>query len=95
MNFLEASTLAKSNPGSTLTPEANSELNLLTQKLKRVSKEDWQKIEAREQAERKKIIEQELNGRNTVKCQCAGMVENCHFCFGSGTYIVDGHGNKK
>ena len=37
-------------------------------------------------------IEKYRSERNKIDCSCMGEVENCHKCFGKGSYITDGFG---
>ena len=52
-----------------------------------IGKEELERIEKQE-------LEIRRNERHTIQCSCRGEVENCHFCYGRGTYVTDGFGNR-
>jgi predicted nuclease with TOPRIM domain len=93
---LAASLAAMSNKceQSTATVEKlrqeNSSLNAT---LAKVSPEELKRIHDVEQRAREAERERLTHLRRTMVCSCAGAVENCRRCFGSGKYEVDGYGN--
>lgn len=76
---------------SSLRKELDSTKNQLVTLIKKynmVSKEELKRIESQE-------LEERRSERHIVQCSCLGEVENCHFCYGRGTFVkvTDGFGN--
>ena len=63
------------------------QLEVLTNKFEMVNEEEQKRIQNQE-------VEDRRRERHTVQCSCLGEVENCHYCYGKGTYVTDGFGNR-
>jgi len=65
----------------------------LVAKISKVTAEEWARIEAHEEEERKVHFKDLRAARQVQNCRCQGEVENCVRCYGRGSYTVDGFGN--
>jgi len=94
---LKANTLIKDE----LLVQRDEEINLLksqlhdaNSKLSRIIDSDWELIKERESEEQNSLDQKLRDERKIVYCQCEGSNENCSFCYGKGTFEIDGYGQK-
>lgn len=60
----------------------------------RVSESERERLRAEDEARNEAEVRAKRALRRVVDCSCSGLAENCARCFGSGTYTVDGFGNR-
>lgn len=73
--------------------KCDHELQLIKNKLSKVSKEELDRIKEADAKERDARATELRAERRQVLCPCRGEVENCTRCNGRGTYTADGYGN--
>lgn len=65
----------------------------LKAQIAKVSPEEWARIKAAEEEDKKAYAQKLRAERRVQHCSCQGEVENCVRCDGRGSYTVDGFGN--
>lgn len=72
----------------------SEERSHLKAKIDSISNIEWKQINSRLDKEKKEYADEMRAKRVIIHCSCAGEVENCVRCYGSGEYTVDGYGNR-
>lgn len=77
-----------------LNEALREEKRTLQNRLGKVSAAEWERINEMERIERDQEVARKRAERITLACPCHGEVENCARCYGAGTYVSDGFGNR-